>query len=64
MPEHAIDSIKVVKPPDAKDKKALVAPLPAIDVAAQEARVGGLRGHGGGHGHAEPERVGGGAGLF
>ena len=38
VPEHAIDSIKVVKPPDAKDKKALVAPLPAIDVAACEKR--------------------------
>ena len=38
VPEHAIDSIKVVKPPDAKDKKALVAPLPAIDVAACKKR--------------------------
>ena len=26
VPEHAIDSIKVVKPPDAKDKKALWLP--------------------------------------
>ena len=38
VPEHAIDSIKVVKQPDAKDKKALVAPLPAIDVAACKKR--------------------------
>jgi hypothetical protein len=38
VPEHAIDSIKVVKPPDAKDKKALVAPLPAIDQSACEKR--------------------------
>ena len=38
VPEHAIDSIKVVKPPDAKDKKALVAPLPAIDASACEKR--------------------------
>jgi len=38
VPEHAIDSIKVVKPPDAKDKKALVAPLPAVDVSACKKR--------------------------
>ena len=38
VPEHAIDSIKVVKQPDAKDKKALVAPLPTIDVAACKKR--------------------------
>jgi hypothetical protein len=34
VPHHAIQTIKVLKPADAADKKALVAPLPCVDVSA------------------------------